>query len=433
MMKNHNLIALAIVLCLLSCKKHPHKCPQEKALVVSRFVFTKAANPTLPGDVEGEITGSTIKVVLHGVDKISLRAQITSNAISSDYDGGLKDFTKQVVVNFKGPDGKLVKYVVNTIFRDLYFVHSESSASRNLAVYWKNTDKVSLTDPAHQDLSELAQGVFVKDNDVYIAGSSTNLTQQNTFAVYWKNGQKIKLPNGNVSQHAIGHAKAIKVVGNDIYVLGGVFYPGTTAYGDNAYLPVYWKNGVLTPLGDGKGIAEATSIDVQNGDCYVTGYVKALLNENYRAAYWKNGSEVKLTDGNRIAVAQSIAVVGNDVHVVGVDDSNIAHWKNGNKIELGKGMAFAVHGIGDDLFIAAQGENGKGSIWKNGTLIHSVQAKSFGFSYIGNDSYLFATEVKLGRQSFFFYLNGLTQPIKIGEFDHVEPVDNKYAFFIANK
>jgi hypothetical protein len=433
-MKNCILAILTLVLCMFACKKKDRATPFPRSSVtLSKFVLTKVDNPSLKEDIEAEIVGTTINLLLHGVNESQLRATVISDAVRSDYDGRPLDLTKEAKINLTDKNGIVVRYTVKAVFRDLYFTNQERQLSRNLAVYWKNGEKVRLTDSANLSLSEHSLAIDVKGNDVYTAGTSTNNQLQRTVAVYWRNGVKTELTNGDGHASAIGWAKAIKVVGNDVYVMGGVFYPGLSKYGVNVQLPVYWKNGVFTPLTDGKSMADVTGMLIHNNDCYITGYIKGFVNDNASAAYWKNGNVIKLTDGTRIAVAKAIAIINNDVHVVGVDDAKIAHWKNGTKSELGKGMAFDIYGKGTDLFIGAHSEQNEGTVWKNGQLVHKVNARAFNLTVVDSDRYLIGTNVAAGSQQFFFYLNHSQKPFMIGEIDHVEAEDIPHAFLIKSR
>jgi hypothetical protein len=63
---------------------------------------------------------------------------------------------------------------------DVYVAGNESSEINKKALYWKNGQKVYLTDG--REYSE-AYSIFVSGSDVYVAGTNG----------YWKNGQKVEL------------------------------------------------------------------------------------------------------------------------------------------------------------------------------------------------------------------------------------------------
>ena len=74
----------------------------------------------------------------------------------------------------------------------------------------------------------------------------------------------------------------------DVYVAGYIMTgSGTTA--------AYWKNGVLTTLGDSLSFSQASGIAVQGNNVYVAG-TYGLANEY--AVYWKNGVATTLSPGS---------------------------------------------------------------------------------------------------------------------------------------
>lgn len=106
-----------------------------------------------------------------------------------------------------------------------------------MATIWKNGTATTLT--AGTASVGVATAVFVKGNDVYVAGYE----QENyygggpTFAKYWKNGVAVKLSTTSSS------ATGIAVFGNDVYVSG---WENNGAYN----VAKYWKNGVAVNLGN---------------------------------------------------------------------------------------------------------------------------------------------------------------------------------------
>lgn len=124
--------------------------------------------------------------------------------------------------------------------------------------YWMNGTFRALDDFP----DALVSSIYVKDGIVYIAGEVDGK------AVYWKGTTKHELSN------LPSAATSIEVDGDDVIYVAGQLE-------DKA---VYWKAGVVTELTDGTTQAIATSIDVANGDVYVTG----LYDDFSKLAYWKN-------------------------------------------------------------------------------------------------------------------------------------------------
>ena len=124
--------------------------------------------------------------------------------------------------------------------------------------YWVNgTFKV-----LDNDADAFVLSIYVKDGIVYTAGMVDDK------AVYWKGTTKYELSSLPSS------ATSVEVDGDDVIYVAGQLE-------DKA---VYWKAGVVTELTDGTTQAIATSIDVANGDVYVTG----LYDDFSKLAYWKN-------------------------------------------------------------------------------------------------------------------------------------------------
>jgi hypothetical protein len=150
--------------------------------------------------------------------------------------------------------------------------------------------------------------------NVYVAGMENNLP------VYWKNGQVT--PLDNISYGFTG--TSIAVVGNDVYVAGT-----KNELMWNDYAAKYWKNGQAISLGDAAG---ATSITVAGSDVYVAGWKWEPLGSGAVAVakYWKNSQSVSvsLTDGTKSAYANCIIVNGSDVYIAGQEAVNSTPYSN---------------------------------------------------------------------------------------------------------
>lgn len=190
-----------------------------------------------------------------------------------------------------------------------------------IACYWKNGIPNTL-DTAYG----IAFDVVAKDTDVYISGFIAGTSHRN-IPVYWKNGKEITL--GDNSTNAV--APAITFSGNDIYVAGNV-YNGRA---------VYWKNGIVRSLDvpDTGGIAHTTGIAVIGSDVYVAGYYSNSLSYSEVPVFWKNNVMTKLGDGVARGRASDVSVNGNDVYIAYYTyqspERNTAYvWKNGEVIRL---------------------------------------------------------------------------------------------------
>lgn len=123
---------------------------------------------------------------------------------------------------------------------DIFFVGNYDGAS-----YWSRTKFKTLT------YHGFAGSIAVNGSDVYIGGG-VNDSLGNTHACYWKNDLYIPLTNA-YKESAVN---AIAVAGSDVYA-GGHIYDG------EEYVPVYWKNGVMTRL-SGEGEVNAICIKKEN-------------------------------------------------------------------------------------------------------------------------------------------------------------------------
>jgi hypothetical protein len=104
---------------------------------------------------------------------------------------------------------------------DIYMAGTVSSANNtSIACYWKNKQRVDLTDGSEDALT---RSVFVTDKHVYIAG------MMNHQAVYWKDGEMIALTTEGTNSMA----NSIYVQGENVHVAGY----------QNGH-PAYWKNNV---------------------------------------------------------------------------------------------------------------------------------------------------------------------------------------------
>lgn len=175
--------------------------------------------------------------------------------------------------------------------------------------------------------------------DVYIGGyidvpKGLGITQE---AAYWKNGVITVL--GDTSTMTL--AKGIAVSGTDVYV-AATQYPFGAGYAN----AIIWKNGVPTKLSPDSAGAEVTCLGVQGSDVYVGGYTHNITSEtengtayNSLPVYWKNGAVNHLPNATSI---NAVTFSGSDIYFAGAtlatDKFNgtgmgygavASYWKNG--------------------------------------------------------------------------------------------------------
>jgi hypothetical protein len=253
------------------------------------------------------------------------------------------------------------------------------------AVYWKNGEKVELTD----GVSYVASGssIFVSENDVYVSGYEGN------YAKYWKNGQAVVLPSSTASGVPTG--RSIFVSQNNIYVAGDGINPAT-----GKYQAIYWKNGEGTLLTDGSNHAFAYSIFVSGTDVYVAGRELGS-----KAKYWKNGMAVSLSSSQ--SSSRSILVSGSDIYVAGSEYDGVKsvakYWKNGLGVSLISNFesdAFSIFVSGSDVYVAGYEKidgHFVAKYWKNGVPVSLTSgsnnyAQAVSISVLGNDVYVVGRE-----------------------------------------
>ena len=155
------------------------------------------------------------------------------------------------------------------------------------AVYWKNGKMNALED--NNTTESGAHKIFIDKGDIYICGYIDSV------AVYWKNGSLNYLAGGiNMTD-----AWSIFVKDDNIYIAGEET--------DKDYVgkAVYWKNGQFQYLNTNESYVG--DIIVLDQDVYITGdVVTSSFNGISKAVYWKNGVEHTLAN---VGYATSIFAV----------------------------------------------------------------------------------------------------------------------------
>jgi hypothetical protein len=205
--------------------------------------------------------------------------------------------------------------------------------------------------------------------DVYLTGYGGYTINGGTIvqgALYWKNKTQVPLPGGQF-------ATAIALSGTDVYVSGVAGYTGGTTEA------VYWKNGVITKIGQAPSYA--ASLSISGSDQFIAG--NAEFNGVYTAAYWKNGVWTNLSQ-NSGSAAYAIAVSGQDVYIAGKDGTNgtqAVYWKNAVEYPLIQDTVASANAIvlsGNNLYIAGSisvdGSHPTACYWKNGIRTDLIDA-----------------------------------------------------------
>ena len=143
--------------------------------------------------------------------------------------------------------------------------------------------------------------VFVAGKDVYVGGSQS--LGGKAVAKYWKNNVEVVLSDAFAGASI---PQSIYVSGNDVFLCCNDYLNGKTK-------AVYWKNGTKLSVTDGTTESWATSIEVFDGDIYISGQddthgTSSPYAFKSAAVYWKNGSKIYLTDANNNSTATGISI-----------------------------------------------------------------------------------------------------------------------------
>jgi hypothetical protein len=236
--------------------------------------------------------------------------------------------------------------------------------ANNTAVYWKNGIATTLSNGV------LASAITISGSDVYVAGSA-NINNKDA-AAYWKNNTLIALDSESPNTYA-AYAFGIAVNGNDVYVTG------MHINNDLTTTLLYWKNGVetdlsrtLSTLGFSTG---AITIALNGPDVYITGSGNGLSVDHTQATYWKNGQQNVLTNVLTSAALNAIAFNNGNAYFVGYSNGMAAYWENNTEHDftnsLSQYMATAIAFNGSDMYIAGYSgyTTSYAVYWKNGVLV----------------------------------------------------------------
>lgn len=209
--------------------------------------------------------------------------------------------------------------------------------------------------------------------DIYAMGNTNTMSPQQIY--YYKNGVKTLVTDGTESSSG----RDIFIENDDVYIAGSVYvYPDT---GSSYYQTCYWKNGIKTDLIYPTyyyEYAEATSIQVVNGDVYVLGAVAENFSTNRQLVFWKNGAINYLSYSDVSSFSRSFSIYNNDFYACGAVTlagvNTACYWKNGVRTMLSSSLSAAESIIvNDDGIHITYAEYGGGAIatslkyWKDGT------------------------------------------------------------------
>ncbi len=340
-MKLNSLILGCLMMCLVSCRE------DGKIITIYTCGF-KADTLLSPGSYEGvyfknlelnSISNPTPPDKKFGANDIMLEGEdiYILGTVSM-----LTEDQKKTVYWKNGVLTNLDRGAPNSEATDLFVEHGDVyvlvndnlNAMKNMG-YYKNGNYTSIS--STQGKGNYGAAFFVFKDTVHVAGHEYNSDNDTTQPRYWINDSAVVLSTPAISY---GEATSVFVTEDATrYVVGTVVLRGP--YKINT--PVFWKNGVYTPLTLSSGYigGKASSIFVENGNVYIGG-MQYDNGFNVAVTYWKNGAPVIIDSGVVYSTVQKIAVLNNNVYCIGLRDINTtaALWINGSRVNLGSAGGF---------------------------------------------------------------------------------------------
>lgn len=325
---------LFCVLLLFSCsKKHETQSPEPNAPQLKIYV----------GGVRHEFNTNHLSQWIHNTNG--------EGSITKEEEGSVHSLT----------------IITGAVFykKDVYFIGYEPKDGDKLVVkYWKNGVSTQLSGEAER---ANAYAITINEDGVIYVGGSVKNDKGISIATYWKVNlnqsiKEVSLSDGSESADVF----SITLYNGDVYAAGRdgngvakywindkdhseIIEGGHTLYAisvmdDKVYTAgwdedltgrfniKYWIDGEPHDLTNDAFLASVQDIAVDNGDVYVSGYVKATSDSKSVATYWKNGIAHELTDGSRDGYAWGMTIYKGDVYVAGYERKNGGSLSPGNYI-----------------------------------------------------------------------------------------------------
>ena len=201
--------------------------------------------------------------------------------------------------------------------------------------YWKNGSLIHESEASTESYIKV-KDIAVNGNDVFIVG------QEYPNAILWKNGTPISLSDGM----GVDEANRIKIIGTDIHIIGTRYIPGNV-------LIRYWKNEILTSIGN-LNTGAAIDFTFSESDIFITGYKNSLVYSTERLIpkYWRNDIEHTLSNSPTNRYGASIEVTDDALYILNNEFGlsfpyNSILTKNGKPITpyFGSGVTGTINGF----------------------------------------------------------------------------------------
>ncbi|MFC2102950.1 hypothetical protein ACFLSS_00810 [Bacteroidota bacterium] len=246
---------------------------------------------------------------------------------------------------------------------DIYVLGIYQKDSKTRPCYWKNGNLVDLQAPAG---NTYASDIFVSGKDIFVSGHSK--TYELTLPCYWKNGEKMTL---EVDSNTSYYTKSIFVKDENVYIAG---FNDNVADNKFQIRACYWMNGKKIELeSDPNLFSVATDIFVSENEVYIAGRLDDANSETL--CYWKDGNRIELSNiqnkyrikGGQFLVSwenaeyhhftyedgltkhkigiNSMYVSNGNVYIIGKFDKSASYWVNKEmkEIEMDGNVATARH------------------------------------------------------------------------------------------
>ncbi len=250
----------------------------------------------------GHIETATLSAMILPSDATNQKVQWKSNneKVATVKDGVVTAVAKgnAIVTATTEDGGKTADCYVTVVLADIYLVGNMRYTANyaKQAVLWMNDYDYPL-----EDKGSAANSIYVRGNDVYVAGYMGGSSPR---ATVWTNGNS----DNSIRSTDISYAESIQVAGGYVYVAGC-----------EAGKAMLWQNNMGQTLSNVN--SHAYSVYVAGDNEYVAGEVND--GSGAKAALWTNGTQQILCDNE--SYAYSVHASEGDVYVAGniVDESRV--------------------------------------------------------------------------------------------------------------
>lgn len=292
---------------------------------------------------------------------------LNANVYAAGQDNGKVVLWKNTLKTFVSDSGSGTAYSVFVKDDDVYLAGYENTGGEDIAVLWKNPGStVERTELSDGIADAYALSVSVSSlGKVYVAGKQTGTT---TVATLWVDGDKTELSDLTKDSAA----NVVFVSGNDVFVGG-----------NEGNVSTIWKNPGPTveafSMSDGTNPASIRSLIKEGENLYAAGFENNGTHD--LAVLWQGGEKQILSDGSFDTVINSLYVYGGDVYLGGSEIysapiiSPAVTFKGTQATLLDNNSEVkSLYVMNEDIYAVGTTQDAgvtKAAYWKNGTLVDS--------------------------------------------------------------